>query len=388
MWIDRLISERIRSAFNLHPVLAVVGARQTGKTSLMQSLFPNIPVVSLDNPSVAEQANTQPGRFLASHPFPLMIDEAQYSPALFRHLKERIDQDRNRPGQVILTGSQAFQLMDSLGDSLAGRVAIFDLDGLTLAEIPGAAHRDVLEYLIRGSFPELYAKPEINLAIYYDSYIATYLDRDIRKLTQVHSLRDFDRFLRVTALRSGQMLNKTDVSRDVGISPTTASQWLSLLETSKQISLLEPWFSNKTKGIAKTPKLFWNDTGLICSFLNIRSREDFLNHPQAGHIWESFVFNEIRKLSTLEHERKNLFCYRDKTLEVDVVLERAGRLILFEAKNIEMPNADQGHQLIKVSRKLDSQPAMYLVSPVASSYSLPNGVEVISAFDLRDVLKR
>jgi hypothetical protein len=262
----------------------------------------------------------------------------QYAPALFRHLKAAIDADRRRNGAYLLTGSQRFALMAGVSDSLAGRVDVIDLETLSLAEIRAARPKDTLESVIlRGGFPELHANPDIDRTAFYASYIATYLERDVRSLANVGSLRDFERFLRACALRSGNLLNKADLARDVGIAPSTASQWLSVLEASGQITLLEPFFSNRTKSIVKSPKLHMLDSGLHCALLNIHTESALRDAPAVGAIWESFVFAQLRHRARRARRSGSLFFWRDRTREVDFVDEVAGKVELFEAKWTELP---------------------------------------------------
>src|SRR5215469_14873528 len=262
MWIPRDIEPRLQRSARTRPVLVLTGARQTGKTSTLLRLFPEHQFVSLDLPSEAEQAEKEPESFLRRHPAPVIIDEVQYAPGLFRHLKARVDANRSRNGRFLLTGSQKFTLMKSVSESLAGRADIVELETLSLAEIRSALPQTAVETaIVRGGFPELHANPDIDPLAFYNSYIATYLERDVRSLANVGSLREFERFLRACALRSANLLNKADLARDVGIAPSTANHWLSALQASGQVVLLEPWFSNRTKSIVKSPKLYLADSG-------------------------------------------------------------------------------------------------------------------------------
>jgi predicted AAA+ superfamily ATPase len=317
----------------------LTGARQTGKTSALLRLFPDYNFVSLDLPTEAEQAEKEPHVFLERHPPPVIIDEVQYAPGLFRHLKAAVDSRRAANGQFLLTGSQKFALMKNVSESLAGRADIMELETLSFDEIRGALPETDLEAtIVRGGFPELYANPDIDAVAFYNSYLATYLERDVRALANVGSLRDFERFLRACALRSANLLNKADLARDVGISPSTANLWLSMLETSGQAVLLEPWFSNRTKSLAKSPKLYLADTGLLCALLNIRSVEDLRGSPAAGAIWETFVFAQLRARERLAGRARSLFFWRDRSREVDFVIDVGGRLELLEAKWTELPD--------------------------------------------------
>ena len=296
MWISRTLEPVLLRAVQQRPVVVVTGARQAGKTSLVRRLLPRHHYVSLDLPSEAAQAERDPAQFLQRHPPPLILDEVQYAPAVFRHLKSVVDARRSENGRFVLAGSQLFPLMSGVSESLAGRAEILHLEGLSYAE--AAAARRALtpaEFAVRGGFPELHEKPDLDGPAFYRSYVTTYLERDLRTLLNVGSLRDFERFVRAGALRSAQLLNKAELARDVGVSPPTAAQWLSLLEASGQAVLLEPWFSNRTKSLVKTPKLYLADGGLLCALLGVRTPEELLASPLAGAIWETVVASELRR---------------------------------------------------------------------------------------------
>jgi hypothetical protein len=339
MWVPRAVEPRLQRSAKTRPVIVLTGARQTGKTSTFLRLFPNHSFVSLDLPTEAEQAEKEPRSFLQRHPPPVIIDEVQYAPGLFRHLKAEVDAHRARNGQFLLTGSQKFTLMKNVSESLAGRADIVELETLSFAEIRAALPETSIETaIVRGGFPELYANPDIDLVAFYNSYLATYLERDIRLLTNVGSLRDFERFIRACALRSANLLNKADLARDVGIAPSTANHWLSMLEASGQVVLLEPWFSNRTKSIVKSPKLYFADTGLLCALLNIRSSEALLESPATGAVWETFVFAQLRDRERNAGRQGGLFFWRDRTREVDFVVDAGGRVELYEANWTELPD--------------------------------------------------
>jgi uncharacterized protein len=339
MWIERTVEERIKRSVRTRPVLVLTGARQTGKTSTLLHLFPDYEFVSLDLPTEAEQAEKEPRRFLERHPAPVIIDEVQYAPGVFRHLKTAVDARRSVNGRFLLTGSQKFTLMERVSESLAGRADIIELETLSLREIRKAQPATRLETaIVRGGFPELNANPDIDPAGFYSSYLATYLERDVRSLANVGSLRDFERFLRACALRSANLLNKAELARNVGIAPSTAGLWLSTLEASGQIVLLEPWFSNKTTSLVKSPKIYIADSGLLCALLNIFSEEALLESPALGAIWETFVFAQLRDRERRAGRSRSLFFWRDRSHEVDFVVEAGGKLELFEAKWAELPD--------------------------------------------------
>lgn len=333
MWIDRNIAPALQRLAAQRPAVVLTGARQAGKTSLLKRLFPDHAFVSLDLPAEASLAEEDSASFLARHPPPLVVDEVQYAPGLFRHLKADIDAHRKEKGRFVLTGSQKFLLMKGVSDSLAGRVAVLELEPLSWAEIHAALPRFSLEeVLLRGGYPELYDEPELDHREYYRSYLATYLERDVRSLLNVGSLRDFERFVRVCALRSGQLVNKAELARDVGISAPTANQWLSVLMASNQVFLLEPWFHNKSKSLVKSPKLYWGDAGFLAWLLGIQSSDELFRSPYVGAIWETFVYAELRKRQVAAQDGASLFFYRDRSREVDFLIHRGGRFELLEAK--------------------------------------------------------
>jgi predicted AAA+ superfamily ATPase len=385
MWISRSAEPRLRKSARTRPVVVLTGARQTGKTALLRRLFPKHAFVSLDLPTQAEQAEKEPAAFLARVAAPAIIDEVQYAPALFRHLKAVIDERRGAFGQYLLTGSQRFTLMESVAESLAGRVDIIELEGLSLAEIVAAHPGGHLPAVIlRGGYPELHANPDIDTAAFYNSYLATYLERDVRSLANVGSLRDFERFLRACALRSGNLLNRADLARDIGIAPSTANAWLSVLQASGVVVLLEPWFSSRTKSIIKSPKLYLADTGVLCALLNIRSVDTLMSSPSAGAIWETFVFAQLRHRERLANRPRSLFFWRDRTREVDFVVDVGGRVELYEAKWSEVPSASDATNL-RYAREIIGPAHVAgcgLVSRTINPYPLDEVTAVLRAHDL------
>jgi len=386
MWIPRLLELRLRRLAATRPVVVLTGARQTGKTALVRHLFPEHHYVTLDLPSEAAQAEGDPQAFLARHPRPLIVDEVQYAPALFRHLKVVVDQERDRCGQFLLTGSQPFLLMQGVAESLAGRAAVLQLEGLSLSEIeaalPGLGWS---ERLLRGGFPELYARREIDPTEFHRSYVATYLERDLRSQLQVSSLHDFERFVRAVALRSAQLLNRSELARDVGISGSTAGVWLSLLERSGLVLLLEPGFGlatqpgNATKRMIKSPKLYLADAGLMCWLLGIGSEADLLRSPLLGAVWETQVVGELRRLLAAGGDPARLHFWRDRSREVDVVLERGGRFWLGDAKWSELPAPAEARRLREVAAELgpDRVAAMALLCRAPHPFPLGEGVEAL-----------
>jgi predicted AAA+ superfamily ATPase len=385
MWIPRIAEKRIRHAAKTRPVVVLTGARQTGKTSTLRHLFPEYEFVSLDLPTEAEQAEREPQLFLERHPSPLIIDEVQYAPGLFRHLKAAVDRDRGKNGRFLLTGSQKFTLMENVSESLAGRADIIELGTLSFAEIRGVNSRiRVEEAVVRGGFPELYANPDIDAVAFYNSYLATYLERDVRSLANVGSLRDFERFLRACGLRSGGLLNKADLARDVGIAQSTANQWLSTLEASGQVVMLEPWFSNRTRSIVKSPKLYIADTGLLCALLNLRSEENLFGSPSLGAVWETFVFAQLRAREQEGGRRGGLFFWRDRSREVDFVADAGGRLDLYEAKWTELPDTKDTANLSFLRKTVGEShvASAAVICRAPHSFPLGNGLRALPVSEL------
>ena len=353
MWIERDVEPLLLQRAETRPVVVLTGARQTGKTSLMRRLFPAHGYVTLDLPSEAEQAERDPASFLARHPPPVIVDEVQYAPGLFRQLKAAVDRDRRRAGAFLLMGSQPLGLMKSVSDSLAGRAAIVELEPLSFAETR-AAHPSlgVEAFLVRGGFPELYENLDIDSEGFLRSYVATYLERDLRQLLQVASLGDFERFLRAAALRSAQLLNRADLARDVGVSGSTAAAWLSALAASHQIMLLEPWFANRTKALVKRPKLYLRDAGLAAFLCGVHTTDALRSSPLAGPLWETLVCSEIRRAQSNRRGGWSLNFWNDRAREADFLLHRAGAFHLADAKWTEHPGFRDADALRKVARAL------------------------------------
>ena len=370
------------------PSVVVTGARQTGKTTLLTRLFPRYHYVSLDLPQQAQLAEEDPGSFLLRHPAPLLVDEVQYAPKLFRYLKVEIDRNRDANGRFILTGSQKFSLMKEVSDSLAGRCGVLELEGLSTEELGDVFHdreqrEGIAGILVRGFMPQLWKDPDLRPADYFSSYQATYLERDVRQLLNVSSLRDFDRFMRASAVRSGQLLNKTELAKEVGISNKTATEWLSVLQASNQITLIEPYFANVGKRLTKTPKLYFNDVGLLCFLLGLNQRS-VTDSYLIGSIWETLVFAELRKYLSATAPEASIWFYRDQSRDVDFVIEKDGRLTLADAKWKELPGLRDFRQLLTVQPLLRTArlPAMVLCR-TGESYPVGKDMLAVNGLSMR-----
>lgn len=389
MYYERFISQKIRRLVGQFPAVILTGARQTGKTTLLRHLFPNYRYVSLDLPTIAEMAENEPQAFFEHYRPPVIIDEVQYAPKLFRQLKVLIDTNRNKRGQFILTGSQNFLLMEKITESLAGRAGFAELDTLASAEILAARPlpfhpqkwADIVDLLVRGTFPQLWQDQGLNATEFYRSYLATYLERDVRQLAQVGSLRDFERFLRICATRSGQLTNKSELGKEVGVSQPTASQWLSILKTSNQISFLEPYFENRGKRLIKTPKLYLNDTGLLCFLLGIDKRTFSTSSALIGPIWETFVFNQIKRHLSFKTTSATVWLWRDRYKnEIDFVISHRRQLKLIEAKFSEQPTRADLQKVNTIKQQIGPTAKEALVAiPLGKGYRTKEGIMVRNA---------
>jgi predicted AAA+ superfamily ATPase len=393
MWIPRQISNRVIELSRSFPALILTGARQTGKTSLLRRIFPDHHYVSLDLRALAEEAEESPKTFLEAHPPPVLIDEVQYAPRLFRHLKVAVEASRETKGQFILTGSQKFTLMKEVSDSLAGRCAVLSLPALTVGEIRASGWEPTsmgtqADLLFRGGLPELWADRSIPVREFHQAYVATYLERDLRQVLRVGNLRDFERFLRACAARCSQVLNRSELARDVGISQTTASEWISAMEASNQITLLEPFLANVGKRLVKSPKLYFNDTGLLCFLLGL-SPGALGDSPLTGPVWENLVFTELSKWLNLVRPEWTIWFYRDQQQrEADFLIQGPWhRVRLLDAKWSETPRTDSFSKLEEIAGILArargiSETEVALVSRDVTSHRLGEQRHMVSAFEV------
>lgn len=348
MWIERDYNVKIKEAVESRPVVLLTGIRQAGKSSLLKRIFGDAEYITLDKILLAEEAEENPTVFLNRFQKQVIIDEVQYAPSLFRELKIRVDENRKVKGRWILTGSQQFMLMQHASESLAGRIRILNLGTLTATELGRTSllnkKRDLLW---KGGFPELWAE-DLHPKEFYEDYISTYFERDLRQILHVTNLRDFRRFMSMLAIRTGQLMNYSEISREVGVAVNTIKAWVSALEVSGVIVLLPPYYNNLGKRLIKAPKLYFCDNGLVASLLNIDSPEALDNSIYLGNIWENFVFSEYLKEGYIPG--KNFFFFRDSNgIEVDFIIEKEGEIYLIEAKHAERPNPDK-LQLTRISR--------------------------------------
>lgn len=332
--IKRAISEKILQLAGKYPVVSVTGPRQSGKTTLVRDIFPEYRYVSLERPTDRALAEEDPEAFLQGYEKGIIIDEAQYVPRLFSYIQVLAD-ERKRNGEFVLTGSQHFLFMEKIAQSLAGRVAVFNLLPFSYEEIKNTpwSNQDYEYYIFNGFFPRLYDQ-DIAPTDYYPNYIQTYTERDVRQLVNISDLSAFQRFLQICAGRIGQLVNLSQIGTDLGIDHKTVSRWLSILQTGFQAFLLQPYFENFNKRILKTPKLYFYDTGLACSLLGIQNREQLDTHFAKGALFENFIIVELMKQFFNKGIRPQFYFWRDSSgHEVDLLVDFGGMQFPIEIKS-------------------------------------------------------
>ena len=324
--IERALAGKLATMAESFPVVTLTGPRQSGKSTLVKATFPGYRYVSLEDPDIRALAREDPRSFLKHYDERVIIDEAQHVPELFSYMQGAIDA-RDTPGRYILSGSQNFLLMKSISQSLAGRAAVLHLLPLSHAELRAAdiAPESVDDYLLAGGYPRIHAHA-LAPADFFPSYIATYLERDVRAELGVRKISEFSTFLSLCAARTGQLLSLDGLARDCGVNVDTARGWLSLLQQSFVVFLLRPYHRNYGKRLVKAPKLYFHDTGLAASLLGIESSEELFMSDQRGALYENCVISELVKAYYTQGREPRLFYWRDSAgNEIDLVVEKGGR---------------------------------------------------------------
>jgi uncharacterized protein len=333
--IKRQLTKQLQQAAKDYPIVSVLGPRQSGKTTLVKDVFKDYQYVNLENLTNREFALKDPQGFLEVYSNKVIIDETQNAPQLFSYLQVKTDEDKIN-GQYILTGSQHFLLMESISQSLAGRISLNTLLPLSYQELIQAklAPKNYHQLIFKGGYPSLYAQKS-TIKSWHSNYLQTFIERDIRTLKNVTNLSAFQSFIKLCAARTGQIVNLSALAKDANITHNTAKAWLSLLETSFIVFFLQPHHQNFNKRLIKSPKLYFYDTGLACWLLGIESEKQLSTHYLAGNLFESLIVSEYYKhIFHTTGLRPRAYFWRDKTgHEIDLVIEKSDALIPIEIKS-------------------------------------------------------
>lgn len=371
-YIKRAAEKVIEKQEKMFKTILITGARQVGKTTILKNMKKDINYITLDDLILAQSAKEDPNLFFKSNKPPIIIDEIQYVPELLRNIKMIVD-ETEKNGMFYLTGSQKFSLMKGVSESMAGRVGILNLLGLSMREIKkidfnlpflptekyleerekdivDISYDEIWEIIHKGSMPKVYDK-EVDIDMFYGMYVSTYLERDVRSLTQVGDIMLFLKFMTSLASRIGQLLNLESIAKEIGITVPTATRWLSILETSNIIYILEPYYNNIMKRAIKTPKVYFLDTGLAAYLLKWKTKEVLEKGIMSGNFFENFVITEIIKSYYNSGElRPPLYFYRDKEKkEIDLIIEENGKLYPIEIKK----SANPTKEMIKNFKELE-----------------------------------
>lgn len=380
-YIDRRISAYVLKAASMYPVVTLCGPRQSGKTTLARHLFPDYDYVSLENPYIRRQFQTDPLLFLQQHPAPCIFDEVQNTPELLSYLQEIIDRE-NKSGMYILTGSRQMELQQTITQSLAGRTAMMDLLPLSWQELQTAGinlSRD--EALFYGGLPRIHAG-QVAPEMAYSDYLRSYVERDVRQILNIRQLAEFETFIRLLAARVGQIVNYSSLAGDVGVSATTIKEWITLLEASYLIFRIQPFYNNFGKRLTKSPKIYFTDTGLVSSLLGITEPAQLSRDPLIGNIFENFVVSEALKFRLNAGKRPNLYFFRDTYgFEIDLIIDMTRRPKPVEIKSAFTFNDSMCRNLERFSKMVpDALPAALLFA--GESLGNVKGTEILSFRDI------
>ena len=386
-FIERSAAVAVKRAFREFPVVVVTGPRQSGKTTLLRQMYPQLRYASMDAPDLRAAALSDPRGFLAQFPPPAIFDEIQQAPEMLSYVKEQVDSNRRTPGQYLLTGSQNLLLMQQVSESLAGRSATLRLLPLSFRElfdrpaaklpwdrdesdtqaVPGQNlerispperlrfpdNQELWRLILRGSYPEIALQADRDASLWYANYVQTYLERDVRMLRQIGDLGQFQDFLRALAARNAQLLNLSELSRDLGIAVNTAKSWLSVLEASFQVMLVRPWFVNVGKRLVKTPKVYFMDTGILCYLTGLKDPAHAAQGPFGGALFETAVLGEIIRAIRHRGEEPRIHFWRTSTgTEVDFLLEVGEEILPIEVKLSATPRPRMATGIANLAKSL------------------------------------
>ena len=383
--IERTLTAQARNVFKKYPVVTIIGPRQSGKTTLARAVFPQKKYVNLENPATREFAREDPNGFLAQFPDGAVIDEVQRVPELVSYLQVIVD-EKGVNGLFVLTGSQQFLLMKDVSQSLAGRTAILKLLPFSIEEAALFGEYDVDELIFRGFYPRIYDQdipPDVALGDYYE----TYVERDVRQLINVRNLTLFQRFVRLCAGRVGQLLNLKSLADDTGISHSTAREWMSVLEASFIVFLLQPFHANIKKRLVKSPKIYFYDVGLASWLCGIEDVRQLTTHPLRGNFFENMVVIEAIKHRYNHGKRNNLFFYRDSSgNEIDILYGLLQQHVAIEVKSGKTVSADYFKAINKFAVNFPELVMEKVVVYAGDQIQERKDVKVVTPFDLSRVL--
>ncbi len=361
MYIEREISDNLKAAITQFPVVFLTGPRQSGKTTLLRHLLSDFTYVNLEDPDMRSWAIKQPVDFLRNNPYPLIIDEAQYAPDLFSHIQIVVDNE-DKAGMYILSGSQNFLMMERISQTLAGRSAILSLFPFSSTEsYEKLKDKSTNDIILKGFYPRLFDMVN-DVSLFYQSYLNTYIERDVRQLSNIGNLNDFARFMKLCAGRCGQLLNISSLSTDAGLSYNTCKSWLSYLSTGYIIRLVQPYYRNFNKKIIKSPKLYFIDTGLLTYLLGITNTDTLAVHPLRGPVFENFIYSEILKNNNNRGNIENIWYWRDNHgTEIDFLIERGTDMFAIESKSATNFHEEYLGNLIRFRKYNPAVTKMFLV---------------------------
>lgn len=382
--IKREMAAKARELWSKYPVLTLTGPRQSGKTTLARSVFPEAEYVNLEDPEVHALALSDMREFLRRHPAPAVFDEVQYAPELLRYVQAAVDEAR-RPAQYVLTGSHQPALRAAIGESLAGRTGLLELMPLTIGELAAeGVEKSRDEWIFDGFMPRLYDSTLLPTELYRD-YFRTYVERDVRQLANLRRLAAFETFVRLLAGRVGQVLNVNALSDDAGVSVPTVKEWLSVMEASYVIYVMRPYYRNFGKRFIKSPKVYFTETGLASYLLGIRSPEQVANHPLMGNLFENMAVMEILKRRLNRGDEPDMYFMRTSSgLEADIVVENGGRLDLYEVKASSTFRPDMTANLRRMAEFIPDVGRRALVYSGRTA-GVHDGVDTVSFADVGDV---
>ncbi len=375
--IQRTATSKLKQLASTFKAVAVVGPRQSGKTTLVKELFDHKPYLSMESPDNRKFALEDPRGFLEKYPTGAIFDEVQRTPELFSYLQEILDNNQ-APGQFILTGSNNFLLQQNISQTLAGRIAFLNLLPFSIEELYSIPQglSDNSNLLLTGLYPPIYDR-HFSPEDWYPNYIRTYIDRDVRQIKNITDLIIFERFMGLLAGRNGQELNLSSLAVETGVDTKTIQSWIGILESSFIIYLLKPHFKNFNKTIVKRPKVYFYDTGLVCSLMGISSESQLVNHPSRGALFESLIISELVKKRTNAGRPINLYYWRDKTgHEIDIIIDNAGDLIPIEIKSGKTVSTEFFKNIL-YWKTLSEAPKGYVVYGGVQEQNRSNGIEVI-----------